>query len=362
MFRAPNAPLHIEDIQIDIPGPREVLVRTAACGVCRSDLHYVDGNRSISSPAVLGHEASGIVEAVGELVSYVAPGDHVVTCLSVFCGHCEKCLSGRPALCVRSGVERGESEVPRLHQNNTPITQLLNISGFAEKMLVHENSVVKVDKSLPFEQLALVSCGVTTGIGAVLNTARVKPGSTVAVIGCGGVGLNCVQGSVIAGARRIIAIDLDDSKLAMARRFGATDVLNSSSSNILSAVEDLLCEGVDYSFEAIGDKEATSLAFKILASGGTATIIGLFRDGETVELEAELFIGERRIQGSSMGSNRFRVDIPKYLELYKQGRLKLDELISRRWRLHEVNKALNDIRQGEVARGVIVFEHPSPWE
>ncbi len=355
VLRAAREPLEIEDVRIDAPRPREVLVRTGACGVCHSDLHYVDGKRGIEMPAVLGHEGSGTVEAVGDLVSYVGPGDRVITCLSTFCGHCEKCLSGRPSLCDGDDVERASAEPPRLTRGGAPITQLLNIGGFAEQMLVHENSVVKVDDGLPFEQLALVSCGVTTGIGAVLNTAKVEAGTTVAVIGCGGVGLNCVQGAVIAGARRIVAVDTIEAKLEMARNFGATDVINASTSDVVSSVKDLTDGGVDYSFEAIGNKWTTAQAFKMLKSGGTATVIGLFPDGETVELEGELFIGERRIQGSSMGSNRFRIDIPRYLDLYKQGRLKLDELVSKRLELDRINDAFEEMKQGRVARSVIVF-------
>ncbi len=356
VLRAPHQPLEIEELQVDEPRPREVLIRTGACGVCHSDLHYVDGNRAIDTPAVLGHEASGTVEAVGDLVSYVRPGDRVITCLSTFCGHCERCLSGRPALCDREDVERSLAEPSRLTQRGAPIKQLLNIGGFAEEMLVHENSVVKADDDLPFEQLALVSCGVTTGVGAVLNTAKVEPGSTVAVVGCGGVGLNCVQGAIIGGARRVIAIDTIGAKLEMARVFGATDVLDASDVDVVQAVKDLTGGGVDYSFEAIGNKQTTAQAFKMLKSGGTATVIGLFPDGETLELEAELLIGERRIQGSSMGSNRFRVDIPRYLELYRQGRLKLDELVSKRMKLDEIDDAFEEIRQGNIARSVIVFD------
>ncbi len=357
VFRGVGTPLTIEDVQVGAPGPREVLVRTGATGVCHSDLHYVDGRRSVDVPAVLGHEASGTVEAVGSSVSYVRPGDRVITCLSVFCGHCDMCVAGRPALCSRAGVERTAAEQSRLRQGDSRMTQLLNISSFAEQMLVHENSVFKVDDDLPFEQLALVGCGVITGIGAVVNTARVEAGSSVAVVGCGGVGLNCVQGAVLAGAARVIAIDRVGAKLDMARDFGATDVLDSSTGlDVVEAVRDLTGGGVDYSFEAIGTKETTAMSFAMLAPGGTATLIGLFPEDTTLELEAELFLSERKIQGCSMGSNRFRIDMPRYIELYRQGRLKLDELVSRRLRLDQIDKAFAEMREGRVARSVVVFD------
>ncbi len=353
-----NRPLDIEEIQIDGPRPREVLIRTGATGVCHSDLHFVEGKYKTPMPAVLGHEASGTVEAIGEQVSYVQPGDRVITCLSVFCGHCDKCLSGRPALCSRLDVIRAPTEPPRLRRGDTSITQFFQISSFAEQMLVHEHAIVKVADDIPFEQLALIGCGVTTGVGAVLNTARVEPGSTVAVVGCGGVGLNCIQGAVLAGALRVIAIDQVETKLAMAREFGATDVIDASVAGVVEKVQNLTGGGVDYSFEAIGTKETAEQAFEMLGVGGTATVIGMIPEGTKIELDAGSFLrrGERKIQGSYMGSNRFRVDMPRYLELYRQGRLKLDELVSQRLTLEQINRAFDDMKQGHLARSVITFD------
>ena len=207
VLREVNRPLEIEDVDIAAPGPREVLVRTGATGVCHSDLHFVEGLYEIAMPVIMGHEAAGTVEAVGELVDYVAPGDRVICCLSVFCGHCERCITGRPVLCPRTGLSRGESETPRLSQGGELVTQFANLSSFAEQMLVHENTLVKIHQDIPFEQMALIGCGAMTGLGAALNTAAVVPGSTVAVIGCGGVGLNAIQGAALAGALRVIAID-----------------------------------------------------------------------------------------------------------------------------------------------------------
>ena len=356
VLREVDRPLEIEDVEVDRLGPREVLIRTGATGVCHSDLHYVEGNYTMPMPAVLGHEAAGTIEATGEQVTYVKPGDRVITCLSIFCGHCDRCLSGRPVLCRRPDVDRSSSEPPRLRQGQERITQMAQLGSFAEQMLVHEHAVVKVDNDVPFEQLALIGCGVTTGIGAVLNTAKVEPGSTVAVVGCGGVGLNCIQGAVLAGALRIIAIDSVETKLTLAREFGATDVIDASGGGVVQKVSDLTGGGVDYSFEAIGTKETAEQCFEMLSAGSTATIIGMIPEGTKIEIDAGTFLRrERKIQGSSMGSNRFRVDMPRYIEFYRQGRLKLDELVSQRLRLDQINKAFEDMKQGNVARSVITF-------
>ena len=356
VLREVDRPLEVEEVRIDKPGPREVLVRTGATGVCHSDLHFVEGKYAITMPAILGHEAAGTVEAVGEQVSYVSPGDTVILCLSVFCGHCEMCLSGRPVLCSRKDVVRTREEPPRLSQGDTRLTQMAFLGTFAEQVLVHEHSLVKVREDIPFEQLALIGCGVTTGLGAALNTAKVEPGSTVAVIGCGGVGLNCIQGAALAGALRIIAVDAVETKLTLAQDFGATDVVDASGGAVAEKIRDLTGGGVDYSFEAIGKKETAEQAFEILRPGGTATIIGMIPEGTKIELDGPSFLDERRIQGSSMGSNRFRTDMPRYIEFYRQGRLKLDQLVSQRMKLEQVNQAFEDMKQGHVARSVITFD------
>ena len=355
VLREVNRPLEIEDVQVADPGPREVLLRTGATGVCHSDLHFVEGLYATPMPVVLGHEAAGTIEAVGELVDYVKPGDRVICCLSVFCGHCERCTEGRTVLCSRAGLTRGPGETPRLSAGSEEVTQFANLGSFAEQMLVHENSVVKIDRDIPFEQMALIGCGATTGLGAAMNTAAVRPGSTVAVIGCGGVGLNAVQGAVLAGALRVIAIDAVETKLTLAREFGATDVIDASSGNVAARVRDLTSGGVDYSFEAIGKKETAEQSFDMLRAGGTATIIGMIPQGTKIELDGPSFLRERRIQGSSMGSNHFRTDMPRYVDFYLQGRLKLDELVTQRMQLDQVNQAFADMKEGSVARSVITF-------
>jgi S-(hydroxymethyl)glutathione dehydrogenase/alcohol dehydrogenase len=356
VFRAPKQDLTIEDVDIDKPGPREVLVRTVACGVCHSDLHFVEGLYPYPAPAILGHEPSGIVEEVGELVTYLQPGDHVIGCLSVFCGHCEQCMTGHPNLCQGQDTKRGPNEKPRLSQHGQPIYQGLNLGAYAERMLLHENAVVKIREDMPLDKAALIGCGVMTGVGAVLNTARIPAGSSVAVWGCGGVGLAAIQGARIAGARMIIAVDTLENKLATARELGATHVVDASSHDPVAAVKDITNGGVEYSFEAIGLKIAAEQAFRSLASGGTATVIGMIPVGQKVELDGYEFLSEKKIQGSVMGSNRFRVDMPRYIDFYLQGRLKLDEMISRKGHLEDVNEAFRAMKAGEVARTVLTFD------
>ncbi len=356
IFHGVKEPLTIEDIEIDAPKAREIVVRTVASGVCHSDLHFVEGLYPHPSPAVLGHEAAGIVEAVGELVTYVKPGDHVIACLSVFCGHCDQCMSGHPSLCANPETKRAPGEAPRLSQKGEPVHQFINISSYAEKMLLHENAVVKIREDMPLDRAALIGCGVTTGVGAVLNTARIEAGSSVVVFGAGGVGLAAIQGARIAGARMIIAVDVVESKLATAKELGATHIVDASSHDPVAAIRDITGGGVDYSFEAIGLKIAAEQAFNCLRSGGTATVIGLIPVGQKVELDGYQFLSEKKIQGSTMGSNRFRIDMPRYIDFYLQGRLKLDEMITRRGKLEDVNEAFRAMKAGEVARTVLMFD------
>jgi len=347
--------LEIAEIQVDRPGPREVLVRTVAAGLCHSDLHFMEGKYSCDTPTVPGHEAAGVVEAVGADVTHVKPGDHVIGCLSIFCGHCAYCLSGRPVLCDRQGLERGDDQPPRLSRDGAPIHQFLRLSAFAEMMLVHENTLVKIREEMPLDRAALIGCAVTTGLGAVFNTAKVTPGSTVAVIGCGGVGLNSVQGAFIAGAGRVIAVDMNPWKLELARTFGATDLVDARAGDPVEQVRELTGGGVEYAFEAIGLKVTAEQSFAMLQKGGTATIIGMIPEGERIELPGSEFLDEKKIQGSNMGSNRFRVDMPRYVDLYLSGRLKLDELVSARIGLEQINDGFDAMRRGDVARSVIEF-------
>lgn len=350
--------LDIEEVQVDAPGPREVLIRVAAAGLCHSDLHFMEGKYPYMTPVVMGHESAGVVEAVGDQVTYVKPGDHVITCLSVYCGDCENCLTGHPSICTGAATtERTPDQAPRLSRNGgEPVHQFLKMSSFAEMMLVHEHGVVKIREDMPLDRAALIGCSVTTGLGAVFNTAKVEPGTTVAVIGAGGIGLNAIQGARIAGASRIIAVDMLDSKLELAKQFGATDGVNAGEGDPVQQVMELTGGGVHHSFEAIGLKVAAEQAFGMLRSGGTATVIGMIPVGQSVELPGVAFLSEKKIQGSNMGSNRFRVDMPRYIEMYMDGRLKLDELVSARIGLDDVNDGFDQLKTGELARNVIVFD------
>lgn len=356
VFRQVNTPMEIEEIDIAKPSPREVLVRTKAAGVCHSDLHFYNGTYPSRPPMVLGHESAGVVEQVGSDVTYVKPGDHVITCLSVFCGHCEYCLTGHMSLCQSPETRRGPDQEPRLSQSGSQLVQFAELGSFSELMLVHEHSIAKIREDMPLDRAALIGCGVTTGIGAVIHTAGVEPGSTVAVIGCGGVGLSCVNGAAIAGAGRIIAIDRIAGKLELAKTFGATDVVNASDSDPVQAVRDLTGGGVHYSFEAIGLKIAAEQAFRMLRAGGTATVIGMIPPGEMVALHGPDFLQEKALQGSMMGSNRFRVDMPRFVDFYMQGSLHLDDLVSRRIGIEDVSDALVALETGEEARSVVVFD------
>jgi S-(hydroxymethyl)glutathione dehydrogenase/alcohol dehydrogenase len=356
VFREVGKPLEIENVEIDKPAAREVLIRTAAAGVCHSDLHFVEGSYPWPTPSVLGHESAGVVEAVGSDVRYVEPGDHVITCLSAFCGHCFHCLTGHMSLCESPEVQREAGGAPRLAQEGQPVHQFLNLSSYAEQMLVHEHALVKVRKDMPLDRAALIGCGVTTGVGAVFNTAGVEPGSSVAVIGCGGVGLSCVNGAAIAGAGRVIAIDTVASKLELARKFGATDAISAADGDPVQQVRELTGGGVDYSFEAIGLKVSTEQAFRMIRRGGTATVIGMIPVGTMIEIHGPDFLAEKKIQGSNMGSNRFRIDMPRYVDFYLTGKLHLDDMVSQRLPLERVNEALAALKQGEVARSVLVFD------
>jgi S-(hydroxymethyl)glutathione dehydrogenase/alcohol dehydrogenase len=359
VFRKVREPLTIEAVEIDAPRGREVLVRTVATGVCHSDLHVVDGvgRFPLDRPYVLGHEGAGVVEAVGAEVTLLRPGDHVVACLSGFCGSCAQCLAGHPNLCTGGLVTRAESAPPRLSQKGAPIRQFLGISSYAERMLLHENSVVKIDPEIPLDRAALVGCGVLTGVGAALRTSGLEAGQTVAVFGCGGVGLSIIQGARIGAARQIIGVDVYDSKLEMAKQMGATHVINSANDDPVQAVRALTRgAGVDHAFEAVGNAKLVRQAIESLAIRGTATIVGVLPPDATIEFPWMAIRPECRVQTSRMGSNRFRIDIPLYLEFYRQGRLLLDEMVTRRGRLEDINDAFRAMKAGEVARTVLEFD------
>ncbi len=351
--------LDIEDVEIGEPGPREVLVRTVAAGLCHSDLHFMEGKYSFPCPAVLGHESAGVVEAVGSMVQYVQPGDHVITCLSAFCGHCSQCTDGHLTLCENKATElvRQPGEAPRLSRaGGEVVNQYLHLSSFAEMMLIHEHALVKIDADMPFDKAALIGCGVTTGLGAVFRTARVAPGETVAVIGCGGIGLSAIQGARIAGANKIIAVDTNPSKLELAQQLGATHMVNAASQDPIEAVKDLTGGGVHHSFEAVGMKVTAEQAYEMLRNGGQATVIGMIPVGTKIEIEGSDLLYEKKLTGSNMGSNQFRTDMPRYVDMYLDGRLHLDEMVSKTITLDQINDGFDDMKAGNVARSVILFD------
>ena len=273
VMHAPHTPLTIEEISIAKPKKNEVIVRTAFAGLCHSDLHFMEGLYPYPTPVILGHESAGIVEEVGESVTYLKPGDHVISCLSVFCGTCEFCTTGHTNLCSNTEVKLAPGIARRYSWKGEVVNQFAQLSSYAEQMLVHENALVKIDADIPLDRAALVGCGVTTGVGAVFNAAKVEPGATVAVIGCGGVGLSAVNGAALAGASRIIAIDTVATKLEKAREMGATDVINASNADPVDQVIEITGGGVHYSFEALGTKNTAEQSFRMLRRGGLATII-----------------------------------------------------------------------------------------
>lgn len=354
VFQEANKPLTVEDVDIVDPRPGEVLVKTSCSGVCHSDLHFVDGLWQLPMSCVLGHEAAGVVEAVGEGVTYVAPGDRVIMSFRPFCGKCYYCLSGKPNLC--NDPELAAASATRLTWKGKPILQFASVGSFAEMMVTSENGLVKIPEEMPMAEAALIGCGVMTGVGAALYTAQVQGGADVAVIGCGGIGLNIIQGCRIAGAAKIIGIDIVDSKLEMATQFGATHTINSKSGNLDEAIMEITGgQGVEYAFEAIGVPAAATQAFNITRAGGTCVVVGMHPLGSEIAFPGPAFLQEKKVLGCMYGSTRFREHMPKLIDLFLQDKLDLTSLVSRRLKLEDVNEAFRSMKAGEVARSVLEF-------
>lgn len=354
LFEA-KTPLSIEDVTIDKPRAHEVLIRTVACGVCRSDLHFVDGAYPHPLPGIPGHEAAGVVEAVGDEVRSVKVGDHVVTCLSAFCGHCEFCVTGHMSLCLGADTKRPKGSAPRLMMGDTPIAQMLNLSAYAEMMLVHEHACVAIDRDMPMDRAALIGCAVTTGAGAIFNAAELVPGETVCVVGCGGIGLAAVNAAKIAGAGKIIAIDPVAEKRATAEKLGATHTIDSARDTAADEVVEISRGGVHHAIEAVGRPQSAATAVKVLRRGGTATILGMMPLGEKVGLSALDLLADKKVQGALMGRNHFPVDIPRLVDFYQRGLLDLDTIIADRMPLERINDAFDELRKGDTTRSVITF-------
>ncbi|MFQ5795091.1 MAG: zinc-binding dehydrogenase [Candidatus Bipolaricaulia bacterium] len=357
----PKTRLVVEDVEVEEPKPGEVMVRMVAGGVCHSDLHMVKGDLEIPLPAILGHEGAGIVEMVGDGVTTVKKGDHVIPLWRTSCGQCEWCLGGRPALCdvgfqIRS-TGRLMDGTSRFRKGETEIKHALGVSTFASYSVMMEQAVVKIHDDVPLEIAALVGCGVITGVGAVINAAKVRPGSSVAVFGTGGVGLNVIQGAALVSAEKIIAIDLLDNKLALAQEMGATHSVNASRTEPVAEIKELTDgQGVDYAFEVIGLPETISQAVEALRKRGTAVIVGVSRREATIPLKTlPMVFEEQTVMGSLYGSSRPRIDVPKLLDLYMAGKLKLDPLLSRTYPLEQANEAFDALERGETARSVLTF-------
>ncbi len=357
-----DQPLEVVEVDLESPKAGEVRVRMGASGVCHSDLSVVNGTLLSPLPSVLGHEGAGVVEEVGEGVTSVAPGDHVVLSFVPQCGHCYFCTHDAAEMCETGFIAMAMGSqldmTPRFGREGSPLHQMSGLGTFSEELVCPEISTVKIDADVPFTRAALIGCGVLTGFGAAANTADVKPGDTVAVIGCGGVGLNVIQGAKFKGAERIIAVDQFDSKLKLAEAFGATDLVNAKDTDAVTAVKELTGgRGVDVSFEVIGLKATVEQAFAMARRGGQAIIVGVPKMEQMMEIPIamELLVNEKQVRGSWYGSSNVKRDVPQLIDLYKNGTLKLDELVSRTIGLADINDAFNAMEAGEVARSVVDY-------
>ncbi len=356
--RERNQPVVVEEVQVAPPRRNEVTVQMQACGVCHSDFSATNGTIQFPPPVILGHEGAGVVVETGEGVTGLEVGDHVLTSFIAMCGKCRYCTSGRPVLCEgQTSYYTLPDGTVRTHD---AAGRELNVFGgcgaMAEYATIHVDNLVRIARDVPLDRAALVGCAVMTGVGAVFNTARLEPGSIAAVFGCGGVGLNVVQGCAIAGASRIVAVDTADNKLELARQFGATDAVNAGSEENVARTIKKLTGGVDYAFECIGYGETVAQAYNCLGKGGTALVLGVPPADDRVTLKTvTLPMEERTLKGSYYGSARPQHDFPRILALYRGGRLKLDELVTRTYSVEEAPQAFADLEAGRNARGVIVF-------
>ena len=357
---AESKPLSIAEVDLDPPGPGEVLVKIAAAGLCHSDLSVIDGNRPRPMPMVLGHEAAGIVEELGPGVEDLAVGDHVVLVFVPSCGHCVPCAEGRPALCEPGAAANNAgtllSGARRIHCDSVEVNHHIGCSAFAEYATVSRRSLVKIDRELPFDEAALFGCAVMTGVGAVINTARVQAGSSVAVIGLGGVGLAALLGAVAAGARSVLAVDLADDKLGLARQLGATETFNAGAPDAVEAIRAATTGGVEYAFEMAGSVRAMEFAYKITRRGGMTVTAGLPPPAHTFNIpQVNLVAEERTVKGSYVGTCVPTRDIPRYIELYRRGRLPVDRLMSAHLKLDDINIGFDLLHDGKAVRQIVVM-------
>jgi alcohol dehydrogenase len=355
-----SKPLAIEELELGPPGPGEVLVKVAAAGLCHSDLSVINGDRPRPMPMALGHEAAGVVEELGEGVTDLKRGDHVVLVFVPSCGHCPPCSEGRPALCEPGAAANGAGTLlggaRRLKRNGETINHHLGCSVFAEYATVSRRSAVKIDPELALDEAALFGCAVLTGVGAVVNTAQVRAGDSVAVVGLGGVGLASLLGARASGARQIVAVDLSDDKLNLAKNLGATHAFNAGDPDCMEQIRQATSGGVDYAFELAGSVKALELAYKITRRGGTTVTAGLPPPTATFPLPAvHLVAEERTLKGSYIGTCVPSRDLPRYIDLYRQGRLAVDRLMSGKMKLEEINHGFDLLHEGKAVRQVVVF-------
>jgi S-(hydroxymethyl)glutathione dehydrogenase/alcohol dehydrogenase len=356
-----NKPVVVEEIEVESPRRDEVMIKIKACGVCHSDLSATNGTIPMPPPLVIGHEAAGIIEEVGEGIDDLAVGDHIVISWIPMCGQCRYCVQGRPALCnvaQRATLTLPDGTTRYKDSGGNALNHMAGVGVMSEYTTVHRDNVIKIDSDLPLDKASLVGCAVMTGVGAALNTAKVEAGSSVAVFGTGGIGLNVIQGAALAGAERIIAVDLADKKLEFAQVFGATHTVNpGADGDAVAKIKELTGgEGADYAFECIGMGTTIQQAYECTRKGGTAVVVGVSKVTDTVTLGAFLMpFTEKVLTGSMYGSARPRVDFPRLLNLYKQNRLKLDELVTATYSIEDINRAFDDMQKGVNARGVILF-------
>lgn len=354
-----NKPVIVEELDIESPRPGEVMVQMGACGVCHSDLSGTNGTIPLPPPLVLGHEAAGTVVEVGEGVEEIAVGDAVVVAWIPMCGRCRYCVMGRPALCdqgARATHTLPDGTTRYRDADGNPLHHFAGVGVMSEFATLHADSVVKIDPGIPVQVAALVGCAVMTGVGAVINTARVEPGSSALVIGAGGIGLNAIQACRLAGAEMIIAVDTAPTKLELARRFGATHTIDASQRDVVQEARSLTGGGPDYAFECVGRGATISQAHDAVRKGGTAVVVGVSPPSEQVTLGAFLLpFQEKVLMGSNYGSARPRIDFPRILSLYRSGRLQLEELVTATYAIEEAPRAFEDLERGSNARGVITF-------
>jgi Zn-dependent alcohol dehydrogenase len=358
-----NTPLVVEEVELDEPKDNEVLVKLVATAVCHTDLHCIKGDLATPPPVVLGHEGAGIVGKVGKNVAGLQPGDKVVVTVAPYCGKCPACMMGVPTSCetdpqtamLMGTMADGTKRLRR--KSGDELSHFMAQSSFAEYAVVEESAAVKVRDDAPLDVVCLLGCGASTGIGAVINKARVKAGSSVAVFGCGGVGFTIIMAAKLVGAHPIVAVDILDSRLEVAREFGATSLVNASKEDPVVRIAAECGGGADYSFEAIGKPEVMTQAFHSVYSrpGGMAVILGLAPIGSKFPIEAWRFMREVVITGCTVGSIRPQIDIPRYVDLFMAGKLPLDKLVTARYSLDQINDAIRDTLEGKITRGVIIF-------